>query len=133
MMRRYRPDRRERLEMRLLCLGDIAISDGDMPVWPPLRADEVSDGEHACLLNWELPLGEALNSRPRSSGPRLIAHPRAAAVVSRWAPGYAALATNHVLDAGEQGLADTIASLQAAGFDIVGAGRTQEEIRRPLF
>ncbi len=120
--------------MRLLCLGDIAIGDGNMPAWPPLLPPEtVADGESRLLFNWELPIGDRLNPTPRSSGPRLLAHPQSVDVIRRWAPGFAALATNHVMDGGEEGLADTMAALNKSGFVTTGAGRTEEEIRRPLF
>jgi len=49
-----------------------------------------------------------------------------------WSPGFATLATNHILDAGAEGLANTIDSLNRAGFITVGAGRSNEEIVQPL-
>jgi len=119
--------------MQLLCLGDIAIGEGDVPVWePPLPEEEIASGESRVMLNWELPLGDALNPTPRSSGPRLLAHPQSLVALAKWAPGFAALATNHILDAGEQGLAQTLAMLHGAGFATTGAGRAEDEIRAPL-
>ena len=54
-------------------------------------------------------------------------------VIQGWAPGFAALGTNHILDAGAEGLVHTIESLNHLGFATVGAGRSREEIERALF
>ena len=85
------------------------------------------------LFNWEFPIGEAINPQPRSSGPRYLAHPDSPYVLQKWTPGFAALANNHILDAGEDGLAKTIQTLTEIGFTILGAGQTWEEIARPVF
>jgi hypothetical protein len=54
-------------------------------------------------------------------------------VLQKWSPGFAALATNHILDAGEDGLVRTIQTLNQMGFMTLGAGRTREEIAQPIF
>jgi poly-gamma-glutamate synthesis protein (capsule biosynthesis protein) len=41
------------------------------------------------------------------------------------------LANNHVLDWGEPGLAETIATVEAAGIAVAGAGRTLDEATKP--
>jgi hypothetical protein len=120
--------------MQLLCLGDVALADGSVArqLWEsPQRA--VPGDEARILLNWELPFGDTVNPIPRSSGPRLLAHQESFRVIRSWSPGFATLATNHILDAGEEGLAYTIECLNQVGFTTVGAGRTQKEITRPLF
>jgi hypothetical protein len=119
--------------MQLLCIGDVALADESLAreVWGTPQGMAPGDGARI-LLNWELPIGDTINPIPRSSGPRILAHPDSPRVLQRWSPGFAALATNHILDAGEGGLANTIASLNGAGFTTVGAGRTREEITRPL-
>jgi poly-gamma-glutamate synthesis protein (capsule biosynthesis protein) len=43
-----------------------------------------------------------------------------------------ALANNHVLDYGEQGLEDTLLALRRAGLSTAGAGRCLEEAQRPV-
>ncbi len=120
--------------MQLLCLGDIALSDRNLfrQKWK-LPQILNSGNELRVLLNWELPIGETLNTKPRSSGPRLLSFPDSAQLIEKWSPGFATLATNHILDAGDVGLVNTIESLKGAGFETVGAGRTQEEITAPLF
>jgi len=60
-----------------------------------------------------------------------MAHPDSPRVVQEWAPGFAALATNHILDSGEDGLALTIQSLRDFGFATLGAGVDADEITRP--
>jgi hypothetical protein len=121
-------------KMQLLCVGDMALSENTLGKWEWSSGEDSSWGkEGRVLVNWELPLGERINIVPRSSGPRLLANPSSVHVIERWSPGFATLATNHILDAGEEGLAATIDLLKDGGFETVGAGRTQEEITAPLF
>lgn len=117
--------------MQILCLGDIAISTNLIRDWSP-PANFSIDSNARILFNWELPIGISINHIPRTRGPRLLSHPESIRVIRSWGPGIAALATNHILDAGEEGLADTIDSLQRGGFSTVGAGFTREEITRPF-
>jgi poly-gamma-glutamate synthesis protein (capsule biosynthesis protein) len=120
--------------MQLLCLGDIALADSRLSNWVWSPPDGfVPDDSTKVLFNWELPVGNMLNPIPRScGGPRLLSSPDSPGVIRSWAPGFAALATNHILDAGEDGLANTIKSLQQEGFITFGAGMTQEDINKPL-
>jgi hypothetical protein len=119
--------------MRLLCLGDVALADAflldkewDVPGGvDPARDDRI-------LVNWELPMGERRNPQPRTSGERLLALPGAQRVVRKWAPGFAAMATNHILDGGVDGLSGTLRDLESAGFTTLGAGLTREAIEKPL-
>jgi len=120
--------------LKLICIGDVALANDKLcrSNWMPPGSATVGD-EVKVLFNWELPIGTTINSVPRSSGPRLLACPDSTNVIRRWSPGFAALANNHILDAGAEALVNTIGSLNRAGFTTVGAGRTQEEIERPLF
>lgn len=120
--------------MRILCLGDIALSDKQVlgKEWPVPQDLDLA-GNDRVLFNWELPIGEHVNPQPRTSGERLLARPGSTSVLKNWAPGYAALATNHILDGGEEGLARTLEDLKQAGFFSLGAGLTPETIARPLF
>jgi poly-gamma-glutamate capsule biosynthesis protein CapA/YwtB (metallophosphatase superfamily) len=45
----------------------------------------------------------------------------------------ASLASNHAMDWGPEGLADTLALFQQMGITVIGAGRTLAEARRPAF
>ena len=120
--------------MQLLCLGDIAIGNqfANSHQWPP-PGGMVLDGNNRILFNWELPIGDSINSVARISGPRLISPPRSVTPISIWSGGIATLATNHILDAGDAGLGKTISTLHKGGFMTVGAGLSNEEIARPLF
>lgn len=118
--------------MKLLCIGDIAISKDDRLEggWePPIQLQQ----DTRILFNCELPIGFKVNPVERSSGPRLIAHPGTASILQAWAPGFAALANNHILDAGEPGLVNTIDQVQKAGLVTFGAGADQAEICKPIF
>ena len=120
--------------MQLLCIGDVGLT-GEDPLQDVWETPEglVPDEDLRILLNWELAMGDTKNPIPRSSGQRLVAHPDSWRVIQKWSPGFVSLATNHILDAGEEGLAYTIESLHRAQFATVGAGRTWDEIKRPLF
>ena len=120
--------------MQLLCLGDIAFANRDpnQTAWK-LPAGFVPSEETRILLNWEFPMGKVMNETPRVRGMRFCADPESIEVVRDWAPGIATLATNHILDAGEDGLFRTINSLQQAGFATVGARMSASEIAQPLF
>jgi len=118
--------------MQILCLGDVAIGDEATAgqVWAAVRR-ATQDGARL-LFNCELPLGGTLNPVPRSSGPRLMAHPASLNGLHGLPAGIATLATNHILDAGVDGLAQTLDALHAAGFATVGAGMSREEIEKTL-
>ncbi len=119
--------------MRLLCIGDVALTDPANACDGRLgRPNGVPDEGNRVLFNWELPVGAVPNPLPRSSGKRLLAAPDSVRAVRAWSPGFASMATNHILDAGEEGLAATMKSLARAGFTVVGAGNSKEEISMPL-
>lgn len=119
--------------VELVCCGDIAITEDLLPdgQWvSPCRA--ASGIETKVLFNWELPCYKSINLIPRKSGPRLVSNLDSVKVIENWAPGFAALATNHIIDAGEEGLTATIATLTQAGFLTVGAGQCEQEIKKPI-
>ena len=120
--------------MQLLCVGDIALLDEFVAreVWEIPKVTTDND-QLRILFNWEFPIGDAINPKPRSSGPRYKAHSDSPSVLQKWPPSYAALANNHLLDAGEQGVIKTMQTLKELGFTILGAGQTEEEITRPVF
>jgi hypothetical protein len=120
--------------LQLFCIGDIAVSKdlSSQQEWVYPGGLRMSSDVQV-LFNMELPLGGQINIKPRSRGPRLLSDPELVRRIKEWSPGFAALATNHILDAGEDGLANTITSLQREGFITVGAGMTPQEIIKPLF
>lgn len=121
--------------MQLLCLGDIAIGNENISSWEGRLPGEMSPGDDLkVLINWEFPIGEVMNPLPRQgNSPRFRADPKSPHVIKKWSPGFAALATNHILDTGIEGLASTIKLLNESGFSTVGAGMVREKIEKPLF
>jgi hypothetical protein len=116
--------------MQLYCLGDVAIDHENAPWNPP---DGIIPGEEVkCIFNCELPFWININPIARTSGPRILSHPHLVNLISKWAPGFVSLATNHILDAGKEGLAYTITSLNQNGFKTVGAGFSENEIQKPI-
>ncbi len=119
--------------MQVLFLGDTALAEENMSGWEWDVPAGLSPGEEQRILfNWEFPLGQDFNPVQRVSGIRYLANPASVPVIQRWAPGFAALATNHILDGGLEGLKTTLDTLKNTGFDTVGAGFSQEEIEKPL-
>jgi hypothetical protein len=121
--------------MELICLGDVALVDNDLSLQSWQYPIKTTPGEDVRILfNWELPVGDKLDPMPRiCGGPRLLSFSTSPEVISRWVPGFAAFATNLILDAKEKDLADTITSLTRIGFLTTGACLTREEISKPLF
>jgi hypothetical protein len=119
--------------MQLLCLGDVALAQSFLSdaVWAA-PGGLMTGVETQVMFNWEFPLGEKVNSQPRESGRRFMAQPESIKRITNWAPGIATMATNHILDAGEEGLAGSIHALQKAGFRTVGAGIAPKEIAAPI-
>jgi hypothetical protein len=120
--------------MNLLCLGDVALAEKELLklVWDTPGNIKPSD-EAKLLFNWELPLGVAINPTPRSSGARYLSQIKSPQILKKWSPAFVTLANNHILDAGIEGLDDTIDILNRLNFRTVGAGRTKKEIKAPLF
>ena len=120
--------------MKLLCLGDIALIEDPHAdtIWPGQRPADLGYGGRV-LFNWEAPLGKVARSEQREcGGPRLVACLPAVEAVRSWAPGFAALANNHILDADEIGLQNTLFSLEINGFKPFGAGFTKTEVNKPV-
>jgi len=120
--------------MQLLCLGDVALAAESLTPtgWMP-PAGFIPALDRRIMINWEFPIGETLNAHPRVSGVRHMAPPGSASMIQGWGPGIATLANNHILDAGEKGLASTLSELHQINFETLGAGLIASEIARPLF
>jgi poly-gamma-glutamate capsule biosynthesis protein CapA/YwtB (metallophosphatase superfamily) len=97
------------------------------PAGEALRAADIAFG------NLETPIVRDASPRPSSNPlqPVFIA-PEAAAAWLREA-GYSVLnlANNHIADAGDEGIIETLAACRAAGILTVGAGRNLADARRP--
>jgi len=83
------------------------------------------------IVNLECPLVES--PRPISkSGPVLSGHPESVNGLCAAGVGLVALANNHVLDHGEEGLASTISCCEKNGLAPVGAGPNLHAARQPF-
>lgn len=80
-----------------------------------------------------LPLETAITASERwaAKGINYRMHPANIACLAAIAPDVCALANNHVMDWGVQGLADTLDALRAAGIRTAGAGRDRMEAEAP--
>lgn len=83
------------------------------------------------VLNLEVPLSNTATPIAKC-GPNLIAPTAAAKGLSALGIGALALANNHIMDQGPEGLASTIETLDAAGIRHFGAGANLVEASRPL-
>ena len=71
--------------MHLLCVGDVALAEEGLSQWA--FPGGTTPGEKArVLFNWELPIGDTINPIPRTSGPRLLAHPDSPRVIQEMVP-----------------------------------------------
>lgn len=120
--------------MRLLCLGDVAIS-GSLPAslgeMPP--GGFVPGGDDRILFNFEIPAASEVNPLPCGSRPRLTGFPESVKILASWAPAIATLANNHALDAGEAGLLQTCRLLQTVGIEPIGAVLSESEPDSPYY
>ena len=120
--------------MQLLCLGDIALTDKSLVDKMWVTPNNLTPGKDMKIMfNWEFPIGDRINPKPRVRGNRYLAYPDSPRVIQNWAPGIATVATNHILDADEVGLACTLKSLHQSDFMTVGAGMTSKEATQPVF
>lgn len=87
---------------------------------------------HLNIVNLESPLTHA-QTKIRKAGPHLSADPLCARGIRKGGFDVVTLANNHILDMGEPGLLDTIATCEEAGLKTVGAGRTLDDASRPLY
>jgi hypothetical protein len=120
--------------MRLICLGDIAIRGPvhDATAWPRPLLNLVEQEQSYILFNWEFPCGEVCEPRPRpGGGPRRIASPKSVELLRGWAPAVAALANNHLMDAGAAGVAQTVAALHDVGISSFGGGVSSHGVSKP--
>jgi len=120
---------------KVLVAGDTCVGPGALPRnvgSPPWLVFREDLREHdLALVNVECPL----TYRPPclgKSGPCLTGDPVLARLLSAGGFHVATLANNHVLDAGSDGLRDTIAACSDAGLAVVGAGMSLDAAETPL-
>ena len=108
--------------------GDVApmreVPDHDPRLHGLMHSAEVAFG------NLEVPLTARGARAEKASTHR--AHPDRVAEVKAFGFDVVTLANNHMLDYGQEGLADTLEVLSRAGVDAVGAGRSRADALRPV-
>lgn len=124
---------------------NIVIAGDTVPIGPNVAAFEAGDAEglvgrgllgvlrgaDLAVANLEAPLADC-EAPIAKQGPNLAAPTAAARGLAALGVGAAALANNHVMDQGSQGLASTLAALGAAGVSSFGAGGSLAEADEPL-
>ena len=124
--------------LRLLAAGDLCPINR---LEAPLAAGNVRAVFGDCLplfsaadlavINLEAPLCRA-QSPISKCGPNFRADPAVAGALKRAGVGLCCLANNHIMDQGPAGLQETLAALDAAGLQRLGAGRSEQEAAQPL-
>lgn len=117
--------------MRLLFLGDVALSGLPPEAWDAPHPIYPGKAGRICF-NLEIPAAETLNPEPRLSGERLNGCAQAGETLWRWAPAYAALANNHILDCGVDGLEHTLCAMRAVEIEPFGAGLSRQNAAQPV-
>jgi poly-gamma-glutamate capsule biosynthesis protein CapA/YwtB (metallophosphatase superfamily) len=117
--------------VEVVAVGDVMLGRGVVKeaqpfamVAPWLRAADLAVGNLECAI--------AAGGTPRPGPYRLRAPLSAAAALGDAGFDVVAVANNHSLDYGSQGLAGTVARLQDAGIDTVGAGLDIQAAFRPV-
>jgi len=93
---------------------------------------KVANGCDLVITNLECPL--TLSNNPiKKTGPNLKAHPKTIEGITFAGFNIFALANNHIMDYGEQGLYDTINICQKNNIHYVGVGKNIDEASDPLY
>jgi poly-gamma-glutamate synthesis protein (capsule biosynthesis protein) len=125
--------------VRLVFGGDFAPVDAAMSIirqagyrYPYLGTDALIRGADIAFLNLEAPVTES--TLPVGFWKKYMYRVEpAAAETWRWLGlDIVSIANNHVLDYRQKGLLDTLAALDQAGIEHVGAGRDAAAARRPV-
>lgn len=115
------------LQPRVVSAARSAI-DGFDRVVAPLRL--IARSDDVAFANLESPLSEEV-AVTSGSPPTLGAPADAAAALARAGLDVISVANNHAWDQGARGAALTVAALDAAGIDAIGAGATDDEAFAP--
>lgn len=109
-----------RQKIHLVAVGDVFIDRG-LSEDPFLHVKETFREADIVFGNLEGAYTEHTDRAP-SAGVPLVAHPKMAASLLNAGFTHLSLANNHILDAGHQGLVDTIRLLECRGIIPLGAG-----------
>jgi poly-gamma-glutamate synthesis protein (capsule biosynthesis protein) len=117
--------------VRLAEQAGSAVPRGVAPdyIWGDARAEWERIAPAARIVNLETAVTHSNDSCP-GKGIHYRMHPDNVGCLTAAAIDVCALANNHVLDYGHDGLIETLATLERAGVKTVGAGRNVAEARR---
>lgn len=120
---------------RYVALAEAAHGSIPMPITPPcLWGDALAvlqgRAPAARIINLETSITTS-NEWCRAKDIHYRMHPANIACLTAAGIQVASLANNHTLDWGRRGLVETLGTLQRAGIQTVGAGRTLAEARQP--
>ncbi|MFJ8160065.1 CapA family protein [Streptomyces sp. NPDC096136] len=124
-------DARAYVEMAEAVNGPVSRADGYDGPWGDLMAELRATGPDAWVLNLETSVTRADGFAPGKSVHYRM-NPANVPCLTAVRPDVCALANNHVLDFGRDGLAETLDSLGAAGLRTAGAGVDAAEAWRPV-
>lgn len=125
--------------MRIVICGDIVPTNSNITLFESGNIEELFGQDIlTCfqeadlrIVNLETPFSDT-NQRIDKSGPSLCAPLRSGYALKELDISLASLANNHIFDAGEEGLIDTIEMLDQMKIRHVGAGLCYEEIVKPI-
>ena len=92
---------------------------------------DVFRGNDLNVVDLECPLTLSGSAR-RKTGPHQKAHPETLRLLKYLDIRVAAMANNHIMDYGSEGIRGTLELCREQGIQTVGAGRTREEAEKPL-
>ncbi|CAN5396065.1 hypothetical protein BH10BAC5_BH10BAC5_11420 [soil metagenome] len=84
------------------------------------------------IVNLECPLTNS-STQVKKSGPPLKASPEQIKILTNIGFNVAALANNHIMDLGEEGISDTISICRNNNIETVGAGKNAKEASKILY
>lgn len=122
-------DAREYVALAEAKNGPIPAPVGFDYVWGDALGALAAAAPDARIVNLETAITQSLQPAPKSINYKM--HPANLPVLSAAGVDCCSLANNHVLDWGEAGLLETLATLEGAGIGFAGAGRDAETAARP--
>ncbi|MBT1700523.1 CapA family protein [Fulvivirgaceae bacterium PWU4] len=113
-----------------LRVEDLILKGQMQAVFNDLKAE--FDKSDLNIVDLECPLVKDGQTIPKT-GPHLKAHPEGVKALQYARVGLVAMANNHIMDYGSQGLFDTMELCKGAGIATVGVGRNLEAARKPFY
>ncbi|MDD4139401.1 MAG: CapA family protein [Eubacteriales bacterium] len=122
--------------MKLMLCGDVVPTDASRDAFAAGQTETLFGNildlfarSDRVVVNLECALTDS-DGAIRKMGPNLKGPPASARTLRQAGVTDCALANNHVLDFGQQGLKDTVAALDEAGLGMTGIGSDEQDARR---